>query len=234
MAYTGTSVIIPVRNGAAFVGQAVASALAQLDNFDEIIVVDDASTDGTQAVIADVGDPRVTLAASGGFGVSTARNVGISTAKGEYIAFLDHDDLWPASRHEVMLGALRKNPDIDAAIGRMRVQFEAGSRHNDRMAAMDGRHVGVASIGTSLFRKRIIDRVGGGFDEGLHFGEDVDFYLRLTEAGMQVELCDIDGLIYRRHASNSSNDLLSMERGMSDVLKRRIDRKRKRAATPES
>ena len=233
MAHPSTSVIVPVRNGAAFVGEAVTSALAQLDGFDEIIVVDDASTDDTRAVIADLGDLRVRLASCGGLGVSAARNVGISAAKGEFIAFLDHDDLWPASRHEVMSGALRGKPDIDAAFGRMRIQFEVGALYNDRMAAMDGKHVGVASVGTGLFRRRIIERVDG-FDEDLHFGEDVDFYLRLAEAGMQVELCDIDGLIYRRHASNSSNDLLSMERGMGDVLRRRIDRTRKRAAPPES
>jgi glycosyltransferase involved in cell wall biosynthesis len=228
-----TSVIVPVRNGAAFIGQAVASALAQLDGIDEVIVVDDASTDGSEAIIAGIPDPRIRLLSCGGIGVSAARNVGLSTAKGEFIAFLDHDDVWPASRHEVMSGVLRERPDVDAAFGRMRVKFEAGAQHNDRMAAMDGKHVGVASVGTGLFRKRIVERVSG-FDEDLHFGEDVDFYLRLIEAGMQVELCDIDGLVYRRHASNISNDLLSMERGMSDVLMRRIRRMRKRALPADS
>jgi glycosyltransferase involved in cell wall biosynthesis len=224
-----TSVIVPVRNGAAFVGEAVTSALTQLDDGDEVIVVDDASTDDTQAVIARISDPRLKRATCGGLGVSAARNIGLSAAKGEFIAFLDHDDLWPASRHAVMAGVLGETPDIDAVFGRMRVRFEDGARRDARMAAMDGRHVGVASVGTGLFRKRVIERVRG-FDEDLHFGEDVDFYLRLSEAGMQIELCDIDGLIYRRHASNTSNDLSSMERGMHDVLRRRIVRMRKRKA----
>jgi glycosyltransferase involved in cell wall biosynthesis len=224
-----TSVIIPVRNGAGFIGEAMASALAQLDPGDEMIVVDDGSTDQTRAVVASIGDPRITLVESGGRGVSAARNVGISIATRDYIAFLDHDDAWPAERHAVMSGILRDRPEIDAVFGRMRVKFEQGSQLNERMAAMDGRHVGVASVGTGLFRKRIVDRVTG-FDEDLHFGEDVDFYLRLVESGMQIETCETDGLLYRRHASNCSNDLHAMERGMNDVLLRRIKRMRKRNA----
>ncbi len=224
-----TSVIVPVRNGAAFVGEAVASALDQLEMDDEVIVVDDASTDATQAILSRIHDPRLQRFCCDCRGVSAARNVGLSAAKGGYVAFLDHDDVWPASRHAVMAGVLRENLSVDAVFGRMRVKFEAGAQHNQRMAAMDGRHVGVASVGTGLFRRQIIERVNG-FDESLHFGEDVDFYLRLTEAGMRVNLCDIDGLVYRRHASNTSNDLLSMERGMHDVLRRRIMRKRQAAA----
>jgi glycosyltransferase involved in cell wall biosynthesis len=228
-----TTVIVPVRNGAAFVGEAVGSALAQLGGGDEVIVVDDASTDLTQAVLAGIDDPRLKRASCGGLGVSAARNVGLSMAKGRYVAFLDHDDMWPASRHAVMARMLNERPDVDAVFGRMRVKFEAGALHNERMAAMDGRHVGVASVGTGLFRRQIIDQIAG-FDESLHFGEDVDFYLRLMEAGMRVELCDGDGLLYRRHASNASNDLLSMERGMHDVLRRRILRMRRRKAPAEN
>jgi glycosyltransferase involved in cell wall biosynthesis len=224
-----TSVIVPVRNGASFVGEAVASALGQLDAGDEIIVVDDASTDHTQTVLAGISDSRLKRTSCCGLGVSAARNVGLAAASGEYVAFLDHDDVWPAARHTVMSGVLDESPHVDAVFGRMRVKFEVGAQHNERMSAMDGRHVGVASVGTGLFRRHVIARVGG-FDESLHFGEDVDFYLRLMEAGMWVQLCDIDGLVYRRHASNTSNDLLSMERGLHDVLRRRIIRKRIAAA----
>ena len=142
MQQASTSVIIPVRNGAGFIGEAMASALAQLDPGDEMIVVDDGSTDQTRAVVASIGDPRITLVESGGRGVSAARNVGISIATRDYIAFLDHDDAWPAERHAVMSGILRDRPEIDAVFGRMRVKFEQGSQLNERMAAMDGRHVG--------------------------------------------------------------------------------------------
>lgn len=224
-----TSVIIPVRNGADLIGEAIASALAQLGDGDEIIVVDDGSIDQTRSVVEAMSDRRIKPISSGGRGVSAARNVGIAVAARDLVAFLDHDDTWPAERHAIMSGILRDRPETDAVFGRMRVKFEDGSQLNERMAAMDGKHVGVASVGTGLFRKAIVDRVNG-FDEELHFGEDVDFYLRLVESGMQVALCETDGLLYRRHASNCSNDLHAMERGMGDVLMRRIRRARSRAA----
>lgn len=228
-----TSVIIPVRNGAGLIGEAIASALAQLHAQDELLVVDDASTDATCAVVAACTDPRVRLLSCPGLGVAAARNVGLRSAHGEYVAFLDHDDTWPASRHDVMRRVLQERSDVDAVFGRIRVKFEQDSHRNDRVAALDGRHVAVANVGAGLFRKRIVDLVSG-FDEGMHFGEDVDFYFRLTEAGMRMDLCDIDGLLYRRHGSNSSNDLDSMKRGMGDVLIRRINRQRQRASAGES
>ena len=95
MQHGSTSVIIPVRNGERLVGEAIASALAQLGAGDEIVVVDDGSTDRTRAAVEAAADRRVRLVPSGGRGVSAARNVGIAVACGEFIAFLDHDDTWP-------------------------------------------------------------------------------------------------------------------------------------------
>jgi glycosyltransferase involved in cell wall biosynthesis len=220
-----TSVILPVRDGARFVGEAIVSALLQLDPTDEVIVVDDASRDQTRGIVTAIIDRRIELLTGAGRGVSSARNIGLAKATGEFVAFLDHDDMWPAARHRTMLTSLRQKPEIDAVFGRMRVRFEDRAPRNPRIAAMDNKHVGMVSVGTALFRRRIIDQING-FDEQMHFGEDVDFYNRLAEAGMRVELCETDALIYRRHDNNASNDLTRVEGGMADVLKRRIDRMR--------
>lgn len=223
---------MPVRNGARFIGDAIASALPQLASSDEIIVVDDASDDETRAIVSDIADRRVRLLTGAGAGVSSARNIGIASACGEFVAFLDHDDMWPDCRHQTMLKALRDNHDIGAVFGRMRVRFEPGAPRIERIAALDNRHVPMVSVGTGLFRKQMIDRAGG-FDERMHFGEDVDFYNRLMEAGMRMELCEVDALIYRRHGSNASNDLEAMREGMARVLKNRIDRARARRQKSE-
>jgi glycosyltransferase involved in cell wall biosynthesis len=222
-----TSIIVPVRNGAKFIREAIVSALPQLASSDEIIVVDDASEDETRAIVANIADGRIRLLIGTGSGVSAARNIGLASASGEFVAFLDHDDTWPTGRHQMMLKALRDDPEIGAVFGRMRVRFEPGAPHIERIAAMDNRHVGMVSVGTALFRKPAIDRIKG-FDERMHFGEDVDFYNRLSEAGVRVELCDTDALIYRRHDTNASNDLAAMQEGMTRVLKNRIDRIRAR------
>src|SRR4051812_72489 len=103
--HCGTSVIIPVHNGAAYIAAAMRSALDQLDSTDELIVVNDGSTDNTLVQIANVADARVRLVQSPRRGVSAARNFGFQAARGEFIAFLDHDDLWPPGRHEHLIGA---------------------------------------------------------------------------------------------------------------------------------
>src|SRR5512135_2956209 len=165
-----TSVIIPVRNGADFIAEAVESVLAQFAGRDEVIVIDDASTDRTREIVEAISDPRIRLVSGGGRGVSAARNAGLAAARGELIAFLDHDDIWPAGRHGAMSSALDANPDIDSVFGRIRIRFEAGVQLDQhlvaRVAALDGKHVAVVNIGTGLFRKRMIDRIPG-FDEQL-------------------------------------------------------------------
>jgi glycosyltransferase involved in cell wall biosynthesis len=222
---SSTTVIIPVRNGAEFIAEAIASALVQLGGTDEILVIDDASTDDTRSVVTAIHDPRVRLLEGSGRGVSSARNIGLAAAKGDFIAFLDHDDLWPSSRHAVMLKALLDNPDIDAIYGRMRVQFEPGAQEPERFRAMEGKHVPDISVCNGLFRRRIVERAGP-FDENLYFGEDTDYSLRLKEAGLRLDLCDVDGLIYRRHPGNATNDPKRREDGVVDVIMRKIARRR--------
>ena len=79
---------MPVRNGARFIREGIESALAQLADNDEILVVDDASTDATRAIVATINDPRLRVLDGAGRGVSSARNIGLSASVGEFIAFL--------------------------------------------------------------------------------------------------------------------------------------------------
>ncbi|HWE06168.1 MAG TPA: glycosyltransferase, partial [Rhizomicrobium sp.] len=104
-----TSVIIAVRNGERFLGEAIRSVLAQVSATDELIVVDDGSTDRSAQIAASTADPRVQLIQQDRRGVSAARNRGVSAANGCFLAFLDHDDLWPSERHGILIEALYQN-----------------------------------------------------------------------------------------------------------------------------
>jgi glycosyltransferase involved in cell wall biosynthesis len=225
-----TSVILPVRNGAKFLTEAVASALAQLDAADQLIVVWDLSSDNTAAIVASFDDPRVIAVEGPGRGVSAARNVGLSFAQGELIAFLDHDDFWPSQRHMIMRKALADDPQLDAVFGRMRIQLEPGSTPWKWILELDGRHVPGPNLGTGLFRRSLLCQIDG-FDESLHFGEDLDYFDRLKETGMRFGLCEVDGLIYRRHEANCTNDQRAVQNSTFDVIVRKMARNRARGGS---
>ena len=228
-----TSVIIPVRNGAAFIAEAMSSALLQLGEGDEIIVVDDGSTDDTRSIVDSIGASCIRLLDSAGSGVSAARNTGIAAAQSEFIAFLDCDDLWPEKRHQVMLAALAGDPSIDAVFGRIRIRFDQGVGPSPKYLAMDGKFVRGGSVSLGLFRRRIIERVGG-FDEHLRSGEDIDYQMRLNEAGFKFELCEIDSLIYRRHLHNCTNDEALGAKERFKILHRKIARARGRGRSADT
>jgi glycosyltransferase involved in cell wall biosynthesis len=227
-----TSVILPVRNGAAYIGEAITSVLVQLEEKDELIIVDDGSTDDTRSFIAAAADSRVRVLTIPPRGVSAARNFGLAAARGEFIGFIDHDDLWPAGRQEFMRGMLREKSSVDAVFGRLRIRFEPEVAPSPKYSAMDGKFF-PGGTGSGLYRRRIIDRVQG-FAEDLAYSEDMDFYLRLREAGMQIEFCEVDSLIYRRHKSNATNARHAQRVGFMPILRRKLSRARFDAQSQDS
>jgi glycosyltransferase involved in cell wall biosynthesis len=218
------SVIIPVRNGAAHIAESIASALVQLSSEDEIIVIDNGSTDETAAVVRAIDDPRIRLIAEAKRGPAAARNAGFAVAKGDLISFLDHDDYWPTGRNAGLLAALEAEPAANAAYGRIRVRVEPGC-DDQGFSAVDGKMAPAIGLHVYLFRRDLIDR-SGPMDESLALGSDVDFLTRLKAAGMQTAVYDGDAAVYRRHQSNLTLDRAGKARGMMEVLARNIARRR--------
>jgi len=216
-----TSVIIAVRNGERFITEAVASVLTQLEEHDELLVIDDGSTDATREPLL-LSDRRLRLLAGPGRGPSAARNLGLTAARGDWIALLDHDDLWPAGRHRELRDLLAASPQFDAVAGRIEVRVEPGGRLG-HCAAFHGRH-GPSLLWSCLYRRQLIERVGG-FDESLRFGEDSDYHARLCEAGMRLGFSDGCSLIYRRHAGNATNGMPDHGKRALELVRRRLARR---------
>jgi glycosyltransferase involved in cell wall biosynthesis len=223
-----TSVIVPVRDGENFLEQAITSILEQLLPGDQLIVVDNDSSDASYSIAAQFA-PRVTLLRCATIGSSAARNQGLKCAGGEYIAFLDHDDLWPAGRHRALLDALDRDPSADAAAGRMVIRYES-SRPQRSFAHLDGRIVPEICLMSSLFRRRIIERAGF-FDERLRLYEDIEYAMKLTNAGIRYAKCDVDALIYRRHDRNVTHDIARVREGLFDAVRLKLTRERERSGT---
>jgi glycosyltransferase involved in cell wall biosynthesis len=226
-----TSVIIAVKNGEQFVQSAVDSVLSQLETADELLVVDDGSTDATRSRLPQA-DKRLRLLTGAGLGPSAARNIGLAAAQGDFIAMLDHDDLWPAGRHRALRDLLVTNPQFDAAAGWIDVQVEPGGTLA-HCEAFQGRH-GPSLPWSCLYRRQLIEQVGG-FDESLRYGEDSDYHARLCEAGMRLGLSPACSLIYRRHAGNATNRMPDHGNRALALVRRRFDRRPPRPdAAPKS
>jgi glycosyltransferase involved in cell wall biosynthesis len=222
MSVLTTSVIMPVLNGAPFITEAVNSVLSQLTNSDELLVIDDGSTDHTRQLLSS-SDRRLRVFDSNRRGPSAARNVGLINSRGDLIAFLDHDDLWPAGRHAALAAALTQNHGANAAVGRVRIQVEPGAPA-DGYLNLDGRFAPSLLL-TCLYRRSLITQVGL-FDESLRYGEDLEYYLRLADAGLALVHCDHDGLIYRRHWHNATNTAPPSHGVLLQLLYRRLQRAR--------
>lgn len=219
----GHSVIVPMRNAAPFVGACLRSVLEQLQPEDEILVVDNGSTDSSVEIVHGLGEPSVHLLAASTPGPSAARNVGLRHARGKYVTFLDADDMWAAERLTLMQSAIAATPGANAAYGRVKIQYEAGipQLHGD----VDGQFVQNWAIWTYMFERSLVEKVGP-FAEELQMGEDTDFILRARRAGMTCAVCDAVVSVYRRHAGNVTNDRPEVKRSFMRTLARNAARLR--------
>ena len=202
MADPSVSAVVPVRNGAKFLGQALESILGQTLPPEEVIVVDDGSTDGSEE-IARAFSARV-IPNDGG-GVSAARNPGIAASRGEVIALLDHDDLWEPRKLERQLACLAARRELAFVWSRVRVIIEPGTERPDwvRDEFVTGRGHGAATTSSLAVRREAFARVGG-FATNLAMAEDLDWILRVGDAGMKSAIVDDVLVRYRIHGGNAT------------------------------
>jgi glycosyltransferase involved in cell wall biosynthesis len=109
------SVVVPAYNAERTILETIASVQQQTFSDFELIVINDGSTDGTLEQLNTVKDPRLKVFSYENGGISVARNRGIAQATGEFIAFLDADDLWTPDKLELQLAALQQHPEVGVA-----------------------------------------------------------------------------------------------------------------------
>lgn len=146
MTHPRFSVIIPVHNKARHVAESVASALDQTLSPHEVILIDDASTDGSAEIIAGIKDPRIRLLfrETPGPGGYAARNLGIEKAEGDWIAFLDADDIWAPTHLADIAQAIARTPEVGCVSTRYEHVYE-DRRHASNMPAMLAATEGVSA-----------------------------------------------------------------------------------------
>jgi glycosyltransferase involved in cell wall biosynthesis len=202
------SVVIPSYNRLDFLKQALSSVWAQSYNDYEIIVVDDGSTDGTKDYLALL-DGRVKAFFQPNKGPGAARNLGVKHAIGNYVAFLDSDDIWLpwtlATFHELIL--CHQKPSLlcaavlefDGHVPDIKQERLTAEHFGDYFeSANDRKFVGSGAL---VVKKSIFDSVNG-FDENMFVAEDHDFCLRLGISRGFVRVRSPVTLAYRRHIEN--------------------------------
>jgi glycosyltransferase involved in cell wall biosynthesis len=189
------SVIMPVFNRAASVGQAIDSVLGQSFGDFELIVVDDGSSDGTTAAVEAVTDKRVRLVRlPSNRGGNAARNRGIDEARAPLLAFLDSDDLYLPDKLGFTVRYFEANPEIDVLIDSFVKRYATGRERPDValrnpvlrsnaeiVEALYLRRIWKATPGIAVRTKTAI--AAGKFDEELKRRQDFDFLLRLAKVG---------------------------------------------------
>ncbi len=208
------SVIIPTYNCAEYIAQTLEGILSQTLQDIEVIVVDDGSTDHTQAIVARYA-PRVRLVAQQNAGVCVARNRGIREAQGRFICLIDHDDYWFPDKLASQVEAMEKYPDSGVIYTDFTLWFPKDGHFPDPQSLfkaipthlIDPDYSGWiyhqllldcwVLTSTAMFRAEVF-RNCGGFDETLPYSEDWELWLRVSRQYPFTKLTYASTL-YRQH-----------------------------------
>ena len=220
------SVIVPVYNGEKTIRETIESVFNQSFSDFEIIVINDGSQDSTLDVLASIQDPRLKVFSYPNSGVSASRNRGFSHTVGEFIAFLDADDLWTPNKLEAQLAALQDNPNAAVAYSWTDFidetsQFLRPGPHftiSGDVYAELLRGNFLANGSNPLIRRQALIEVGS-FDESLPPSEDWDIYLRLA-AHYHFIAVPFSQILYRVSTNSQSSNVFKQEAASLKFIER--------------
>ncbi|MDX6512082.1 MAG: hypothetical protein QOE36_1586 [Gaiellaceae bacterium] len=225
-------VVIASRNGERYLGEAIESVLGQTHAAVDLVVVDDGSTtDGTRDVALRYA-PEVRCISLPHRGLGSARNSGVRAVRGEYLAFLDHDDIWPERKLELQLAALGTDPSPDLVFGHIRefVSPELEEALADRVQCMSEPRPALLP-GTMLVGRTTLDRVGP-FPERWVTNDFLAWLLTARRIGLRETMLDEHMLWRRLHDNNFSYQADLARTEYLQVLKEGLDRRRSATIVP--
>lgn len=207
------TIVMPARNAEPWIGHTLRSVVAQSLKDWECIVIDDGSTDATVALASACGDPRIRVISQGQSGVSAARNAGLALAQGEFVTFLDADDIWHPRALERMIAPLVSCSGITLAWGDF-VRFEDKTHRELPLPTTRLWQSGEAwsdmlvdnfmPFGTFCVRCSAAKALR--FDVSLRIGEDRDWLLRLLKGRKAVHVPHLVHY-YRQRSDSSMRDI---------------------------
>ena len=222
------SVITTAYNVGPYIEAAIRSALAQTEADFELLVVDDGSTDDTVSRVEAVQDARVKLFRGARRGAAGAANFGMSQARGEFVSFLDGDDLWTPRNLERHLAVMREQPDCEMTFGLSRMVDEAGADlgptsrpAREPLGEAELLVENYCANGSAvMLRRSTVERVGE-FRTETGACYDYDYWLRVAHGrGRNVRCVPEILVLYRRRNGQITSKWRTMSAGWSWVLQR--------------
>jgi glycosyltransferase involved in cell wall biosynthesis len=223
------SVVIPAYNAAGTLPDSLASVFAQTFTDYEIIVVDDGSTDSTAQILESYGDDLRVLRKPNEGRPAAARNRGVAQARGEYIAFLDADDLWRPEKLARQVELLDASPEVGLCFTAAAIIDEGGRELgiNRCPSYARGRVYDLIStrnvmVGSSVMVRRSAIEQVGAFDEELTSIENWELWIRVARE-WEVDFVDEPLTAYRKHRGNRSVNVELRRRNIFRILERHHD-----------
>lgn len=226
--YPLVSVIIPAYNASRYIVSTIQSVLNQSYKYFELIIIDDGSKDNTAELVKTFTDERIRYFYQLNQGVSVARNTGITKANGDYIAFLDADDIWRSENLEVKLNYLKKNP-IDFVFGDVQLMDDSGAPLDQYLIGIKEDFLHYALLwdrcvipnpsSNLLIKKSCFSNLNIKFDPLFSTAADQDFVFYLCRYFKGMRISEI--LVQYRNANNSmSKNIALMEKDHIAVYKK--------------
>jgi len=219
------STVIPCHNGGRYLGEAVESILGQRYPAIEIIVIDDGSTDDSREVATGFGS-AIRYRHQPQSGAAAARNRGIEMADGEFLAFLDADDLWTAGKLAKQMAAFEADPSLEIVAGHAEqfVSPELPEEARVRVRVDPGK-LPAQLPGALLVRRHAFDRVGA-YAARFVTASELDWFARATDLG--VRILTLPDVVLRRRIHTTNHGLLRRDARQDYVrmVKAALDRRR--------
>ncbi len=218
------SVILPVHNGAKYLKMALDSVFSQTYQALEIIVIDDGSEDDSASIVNSYRD--LELIRQGNQGVAAARNVGIASAHGDFIAFIDQDDMWLPPKIETQVRLLYESDDLGYVLVYQKMFIDPGMTMPLWLKPDLFNIAHPAYIPSALMvRKAVFNKIGV-FNHELIYASDSDWFARATKAGITKAIVE-ETLVHRRiHQANESRHIQANLNELLIMVKSSLDRQR--------
>lgn len=217
------SVILPIFNSEKYLREAIDSVFRQDYTPIEIIAIDDGSTDGSSHIIQEYAG-KIHYYYQENQGPAAARNLGIQNASGDFITFIDGDDLWLDDKLVNQMSCFEKYPETEIVQGlvkRIDLPNPGESVENEGEEQLFIH----SNLGAMIIRKSVFTKIGV-FDKTLTYHSDTDFWFRARESGIKILVDNRIALIYRIHGENHTSGKTTKTLGFAKILKRSMDRRR--------